>query len=504
MLDEEDTFTSVTWDDHHQPTTPISANDRISHPSNPALVKSHSNHYQPVPIQDIFDPSIPTTLSTTPSSSSANPPPFDPSIHPNPSYGDHPASNYPSDSNRSPHLTVQVQHPVRELEGTKDSFVSYLVTAQTDLPIFHTTNPSARRRFQDFVFLHDHLVKDFPASVVPPLPDKSRLKYVTGDRFSPDFVERRRSGLEKFMQRLARHPTLSRSKLLRSFIESTQWNVDMHTHLAHPPVPEAPSSLLEMASDTLLNAFSKVRKPDERFLEIRDGLDRFEERLVAIERIEARSRNRITDLANDYEDFAASIQGLGFLESGITDPLSRFESALLDYSIGLRDLNTTTTTPLLIKLVSLINYADSFRSVLKLRDQKQLDFEDLSSYLSNLTTDRDRIAAGFSTTPGLSSYLKEKLELIRNGPESDTSREAKIHKLDSKIKDLQEAVTSAHETSDQFNHEVLKEFKVFQDSKAVELKEVLNNLADGNIAMYKKAIQDWENMIPFVRPLNLS
>lgn len=271
----------------------------------------------------------------------------------------------------------------------------------------------------------------------------------------------------------------------------------MHTHLAHPPVPEAPSSLLEMASDTLLNAFSKVRKPDERFLEIRDGLDRFEERLVAIERIEARSRNRITDLANDYEDFAASIQGLGFLESGITDPLSRFESALLDYSIGLRDLNTTTTTPLLIKLVSLINYADSFRSVLKLRDQKQLDFEDLSSYLSNLTTDRDRIAAGFSTTPGLSSYLKEKLELIRNGPESDTSREAKIHKLDSKIKDLQEAVTSAHETSDQFNHEVLKEFKVFQDSKAVELKEVLNNLADGNIAMYKKAIQDWENMIPF-------
>lgn len=165
------------------------------------------------------------------------------------------------------------------------------------------------------------------------------------------------------MQRLARHPTLSRSKLLRSFIESTQWNVDMHTHLAHPPVPEAPASLLEMASDTLLNAFSKVRKPDERFLEIRDGLERFEERLVAIERIQGRSKSRITgqilissfspfksidlilfvfffflDLASDYEDLAASIQGLGFLESGITDPLSRFESALLDYSIGLRDL----------------------------------------------------------------------------------------------------------------------------------------------------------------------
>ncbi|PLW52883.1 hypothetical protein PCANC_08725 [Puccinia coronata f. sp. avenae] len=469
MLNEEDdTFASVSWEDHP--------------PEQQPTVSSH--RYQ----QQSIHPYPHAPPDTALAAGSAD---EDEHEH------EHEHEHDDGHPQIQPLLAVQVKLPVRELEGTKDSFVSYLVSAQTDLPIYQSKNPSARRRFQDFVFLHDHLIKDFPASVVPPLPDKSRFKYVTGDRFSPDFVERRRSGLERFMQRLARHPTLSRSKLLCSFIESTQWNVDMHTHLAHPPVPEAPATLLEMASDTLLNAFSKVRKPDERFLEIRDGLERFEERLVAIERIEGRSKNRINDLASDYEDLAASIQGLGFLESGITDPLSRFESALLDYSIGLRDLNTTTTTPMLSKLVSLINYSDSFRNVLKLRDQKQLDFEDLSSYLSNLTTERDRIAAGFATTVGISSYLKEKLEFIRSGAETDTSREAKIHKLDCKIKDLQEAVTSAHETSDRFNQEVMKEFRVFQDSKAVELKEILNDVADGNIAMYKKSIQDWENMIPF-------
>ncbi|KAH9447815.1 hypothetical protein Pst134EB_021812 [Puccinia striiformis f. sp. tritici] len=460
MLDEDDTFASVSWDDHSANHQAQIINQESSSSS------TTKNLYQQEPIQAAEQ--------------------------------DNDGNNLNQESKPTSFLTVQVKLPIRELEGTKDSFVSYLVAAQTDLPIFQSQNPSSRRRFQDFVFLHDHLVKDFPASVVPPLPDKSRLKYVTGDRFSPDFVERRRSGLERFMQRLSRHPTLSRSTLLRSFIESSQWNVDMHTHLAHPPVPEAPITLLEMASDTLLNAFSKVRKPDERFLEIRDGLERFEERLVAIERIEGRSKSRITDLASDYEDLAASIQGLGFLESGITDPLSRFESALLDYSIGLRDLNTSTTTPMLNKLISLINYSDSFRNVIKLRDQKQLDFEDLSTYLSNLTTERDRIAAGFSSNVGLSSYLKDKFDLIRSsGVEIDNSRESKIHKLDGKIKDLQEAVTSAHETSDQFNEEVIKEFNVFQDSKALELKEILNDLADGNIAMYKKSIQDWENMIPF-------
>lgn len=50
---------------------------------------------------------------------------------------------------------------------------------------------TTRRRFQDFVFLRDHLAKDFPACVVPPLPDKHRLEYLTGDRFSDEFLERR-------------------------------------------------------------------------------------------------------------------------------------------------------------------------------------------------------------------------------------------------------------------------------------------------------------------------
>lgn len=47
--------------------------------------------------------------------------------------------------------------------------------SKTNLPIFSTPNPSSRRRFQDFVFLRENLVRDFPACVVPALPDKHRL-----------------------------------------------------------------------------------------------------------------------------------------------------------------------------------------------------------------------------------------------------------------------------------------------------------------------------------------
>ena len=37
--------------------------------------------------------------------------------------------------------------------------------------------------------------------------------------------------------------------------------------------------------DALLNAFSKIKKPDERFIEIKENIDKFEENLQTIERL---------------------------------------------------------------------------------------------------------------------------------------------------------------------------------------------------------------------------
>jgi len=66
----------------------------------------------------------------------------------------------------------------------------------------------------------------------------------------------------------------------------------MHQHVAHPPGPEPSSGLVDNITDTLLNAFSRVRKPDERFLDMREAVDKFEEGLTLSERLWIRSRNR--------------------------------------------------------------------------------------------------------------------------------------------------------------------------------------------------------------------
>lgn len=212
-------------------------------------------------------------------------------------------------------------------------------------------------------------------------------------------------------------------------------NVYKHKQLANLNDPEPPSGILDSLSDTLLNAFTKVKKPDERFVEIRSQLDQFEEGLSSIERLGGRNKTRLGDLSGDYEDMAMSVQGLGYLESGITDPLMRFERALVDFSAAVRDNAGAASEPFLDHSHSLLAYSASFKSVLKLRDQRQLDFEELSHYLSNVSIERDRLAGGYGYGMGLGSYFKEKVETLRGG-DGDSSKGARLAKLDVKIKEV--------------------------------------------------------------------
>lgn len=100
-----------------------------------------------------------------------------------------------------------------------------------------------------------------------------------------------------------------------------------------------------------------------------------------------------------------------------------------------------TTDPFLIHLHSLLSYSHANRAVLKLRDQKQMDFEELSNYLSNLTSERDRLAAvvqgrAGSTGLGLSAYIKDKVDALR-GADDDRSRVERMGKLDGKIREVE-------------------------------------------------------------------
>lgn len=74
-----------------------------------------------------------------------------------------------------------------------------------------------------------------------------------------------------------------------------------HHHISHPP-PESHTSLIDSLSDTFINAFSRVRKPDARFVEMTEELERFEEGLTGVERVVGRGKSRVDGMALIIDD----------------------------------------------------------------------------------------------------------------------------------------------------------------------------------------------------------
>ncbi|KAM3067525.1 intercellular trafficking and secretion [Clarireedia jacksonii] len=394
-------------------------------------------------------------------------------------------------------LECTVGSPIKENDGTKDAFVSYLVTTNTTFPSFQKPTTSVRRRFTDFVFLYNTLFREYPACAVPPLPDKHKMEYVRGDRFGTDFMQRRANSLSRFLTRLTLHPVLRRSAILILFLESTDWNATMRSRpLRGSSRDEQASGVFDNFTDTFINAFTKVHKPDKRFIEVKEKSDKLDEDLGHIEKIVARVARREGDLEADYKDLAEQFQRLINLEPGVAPSVHAFSASVEDTSSGIKNLKDHTDQNYLGSLRDMQAYSTAVKNLLKAREQKQLDFEQLTEYLAKSTTDRDVLASshGSSALTGAGGFIRSKIEDVR-GVDHEQSRRERLRRLELRIDELTREVEEAKKTTEAFDEEVVREVADFERIKRVEFKSQLGGLADAHRAFYEGVLGIWEGYV---------
>lgn len=348
-----------------------------------------------------------------------------------------------------------------------------------------------RRRFTDFVFLQKTLSREYPQCAVPPLPDKHKMEYVRGDRFGPDFTARRAHSLQRFLKRLTLHPVLRRAALLTLFLETSDWNAIMRSRPTRAVEP-APTGVLETWTDSFLNAFAKTHKTDRRFVEVRDRADKLDEDLATVSKSVARLVRRESDLESDYSDLAAQFQKLAQLEPGVQNELTDFAASIDTTSQGWKGLREHTDQDYLGSLRDMEAYILSLKALLKTREQKQLDFEALTDYLTKAANERDSLASGPSM--GASGFIRAKIEDVR-GVDHETARRERVRKLEVQIRRLQDEVESAKKTSEAFDEEVVKEVADFERIKAVEFRDTLGGLAEANCDFFRGTIDTWERFL---------
>lgn len=323
------------------------------------------------------------------------------------------------------------------------------------------------------------------------------MEYVRGDRFGPDFTHRRAHSLHRFLKRLTLHPVLRRAALLILFLESSDWNQTMKGRpLRGASMSEQSNGgVFDNLTDTFLNAFTKVHKPDKRFIEVREKADKLDEDLGNVEKVTARVARRQADLETDYSDLATQCQKLINLEPGVEGSLTSFASSVETTSQGLKTLKEHTDQNYLGSLRDMEAYIIAVKALLKTREQKQLDFEALTDYLTKAASDRDNLASqtGLSGL-GASGFLRSKIEDVR-GVDHEQSRRQRVRKLEIEIERLTREVESAKKATEAFDEQTVKEVADFERIKAVEFKDTLGDLADAHIEFFHGTIETWEKFI---------
>jgi sorting nexin-4 len=339
-------------------------------------------------------------------------------------------------------------------------------------------------------------------------------------RFSDDFVERRARSLHRFLRRCALHPELRRAAVLLQFLESPEWHATMKARTLSGTstggggrggsggsdtspglgAVQSPPGVLETWTDSFLNAFSKVHKPDKRFIEVRERSDKLDDDLSSVEKAVSRVARRQADLSSDYDEVAAQFAKLQALEPAVGGPLTGFSAAVHRSANSWGELRNHTDRDYLSSLKDLSAYISSLRALLKAREQKQLDFEGLSDYLAKAASDRDTLASSSHITPSggiggvVGGMLRSKIEDVR-GVDQEAARRDKIRKLELDIERLTREVENAKITSEMFDERTVKEVQEFERIKAIELQETLGALADSNIKFFADNVETWEKFI---------
>jgi sorting nexin-4 len=323
------------------------------------------------------------------------------------------------------------------------------------------------------------------------------MEYVRGDRFGPDFTQRRAHSLHRFIKRLTLHPVLRRAALLIIFLESPEWNAQMRLRPSRGgSISDQGGSVFDNFADTFVNAFSKVHKPDKRFIEVREKADKLDEDLGHVEKIVARIARRENDLEADYTDLSTQFMKLAALEPGVEQPVHAFAQGVEATAKGITALKEHTDQNYLGSLRDMEAYISSLKSLLKVREQKQLDFEGLTEYLTKAVSDRDILASSHlsSSLSSPTGFIRSKIEDVR-GVDHEQSRRERVRKLELQIERLTREVEEARKTTEMFDEEVVREVADFERIKAAEFRDTLGGLAGRHVEFYEGMVGVWERYV---------
>ncbi|KAM3916617.1 LOW QUALITY PROTEIN: sorting nexin-4 [Leptodactylus fuscus] len=365
----------------------------------------------------------------------------------------------------------------------QETYTAYLIETRLLDPHNegHSSLDCLWRRYSEFELLRNFLSVTYPFVVVPPLPEK-RAEFVwhklSADNMDPDFVERRRIGLENFLLRVASHPVLCHDKIFTSFLnQENGWKEAMN------------EAGLQVKTDSrlkALNATFRVKNPDKRFTELKHYSDELQAVISHLLRVRARVADRLYGVYKVHGNYGRVFSEWSAIEKEMGDGLQSAGHHMDVYAASIDDI-LEEEEHYADQLKEYLFYAEALRSVCRKHELMQYDLEMSALDLTSKKQQCEELATGTVRTFSLKGMTSKLF-----GQETPEQREAKIKLLEEQIEEGQEQLKVQNEEKQDFVQNAWLEIERFKDQKNRD-QEALINYAVMQISMCKKGIQVWTN-----------
>ncbi|XP_058411949.1 sorting nexin-4 isoform X3 [Diceros bicornis minor] len=342
----------------------------------------------------------------------------------------------------------------RNAMNMQETYTAYLIETRS---VEHIDGQSVLtdslwRRYSEFELLRSYLLVYYPHIVVPPLPEK-RAEFVwhklSADNMDPDFVERRRIGLENFLLRVASHPILCRDKIFYLFLtQEGNWK---------ETVNETGFQLKADSRLKALNATFRVKNPDKRFTELKHYSDELQSVISHLLRVRARVADRLYGVYKVHGNYGRVFSEWSAIEKEMGDGLQ---------SAG--------------------HHMDV--AVCRKHELMQYDLEMAAQDLASKKQQCEELATGTVRTFSLKGMTTKLF-----GQETPEQREARIKVLEEQINEGEQQLKSKNLEGREFVKNAWADIERFKEQKNRDLKEALISYAVMQISMCKKGIQVWTN-----------
>eukprot|EP00252_Welwitschia_mirabilis_P027006 TRINITY_DN908_c0_g1_i1.p1 TRINITY_DN908_c0_g1~~TRINITY_DN908_c0_g1_i1.p1 ORF type:complete len:585 (+),score=130.44 TRINITY_DN908_c0_g1_i1:292-2046(+) len=449
----------------------------------------------------------------------------------------HPFGGNTSSSSETEYLIIKVSDPQKEQDSAGslvpggNTFVTYLICTQTNMPEFPSTEFSVRRRFRDFVTLADRLAESYRGYFVPPRPDKNVVESQVMQK--NEFIEQRRAALEKYLCRLACHSVIKRSVELKLFLQAPgklplPTTIDVASRMLDGAV-KLPKQVFGEANHTitaqefsqpakggrdLLRLFKEIRqsvsnewvgvKPpvveeDKEFLEKKEKLQLLEQEL-------SNSSQQAEALVKAHQDISETTGQLGLAFT----KLSKFESEAPTFNYQKDgDCNSNGTTNYNSQRVadskciaSAAVKASRLQREANAQSVKHLDklheYLGLMQAVHNAFTDRSNalltVQVLLSDLTNLNNKLERQTAAASKVFGGDKTRNRKIEDLKETIRETESARDCAIKEYEHIKENNKNELERFEAERKSDFSKMLKGFVYNQVGYMEKIASVWEKV----------